>query len=130
MMTLLRRSLPRIAALLIGGALFGSAYADQSAAKIVATLGALPSPVTINQFYESSLVVTNAEGVGVPGLNLQIRGRMPEHAHGLPTMPRITEEGQGRYQIKGLSFNMPGRWIIEILHNDQPVLRQELAVQL
>jgi hypothetical protein len=105
------------------------AFSGAHAAEIVAKL-TLPAPLIVNQFYESSLVVTDADGVGVPGLQLQIQGRMPEHGHGLPTAPRITEEGQGRYLVKGLSFNMPGRWVIEILHADKSVLRQELTVQL
>jgi hypothetical protein len=129
MMTLLSRSLPRIAALLVCAAIFGGAHAAESVAKIVATLDALPAPITVNRFYESSLRVTDADGNGISGLQLQVRGRMPEHAHGLPSEPQITEKGQGHYQVRGLSFNMPGRWVIEILHGEQPVLRQELTVQ-
>ncbi|MDR3087757.1 MAG: FixH family protein [Azoarcus sp.] len=127
MPTLLSRSFSAIAALLICCAVFSSAHAASK--EIVAKLDALPAPVIANQFYECSLSLTNTEGVGIPGLHLQIRGRMPEHAHGLPTAPQITDEGQGRYRIKGLSFNMPGRWVIEIVRDDKPVLRQELMVQ-
>ena len=124
---MLSRFLPGIAALLICSAFFGGVHAAQ--AEIVAKLEALPTPVIVNQFYESPLQVTNADGIGMPGLRLQIRGRMPEHAHGLPTAPQIVEEGQGRYRVKGLSFNMPGRWVVEILHDDKPVLRQEFTVR-
>jgi len=103
--------------------------AHAASEEIVAKLDALPEIVTVNQFYECALTATDANGAGRTGLRLQIRGRMPEHAHGLPTAPQISEEGQGRYRIKGLSFNMPGRWVIEILRDDVPVLRQELTVR-
>lgn len=120
-----------IGALLLCCALSGRVYSAPAAAPsgIVAKPGKLPVPVLVNQFYELPLLVTNTDGIGVAGLRLQIRGRMPEHAHGLPTEPQITDKGQGRYQVKGLSFNMPGRWVIEILNEGKTLLRQELQVQ-
>jgi hypothetical protein len=121
------RFLPSIAALLISCTFFGGAHAAPE--KIVAQLEALPTPVLVNQFYESSLQVSNAEGIGVPGLRLEVRGRMPEHAHGLPSAPVVVEENGGHYRIKGLSFSMPGRWVIEILHEGRPLLRQEFTVR-
>ncbi|MDR2924544.1 MAG: FixH family protein [Azoarcus sp.] len=121
------RFLSRIVALLICCAFSGLAHA--ASATLIAKLEALPEPVIVNQFYECSLRVSDAGGAGLPGLLLRVRGRMPEHAHGLPTLPQITDEGQGNYRIKGLSFNMPGHWVIEILHDDKPMLRQELTVR-
>ncbi|MDR2688391.1 MAG: FixH family protein [Azoarcus sp.] len=96
--------------------------------QIVAKLDG-PVSATVNQFYELPLKVSDANGVGLPGLNLQIRGRMPEHSHGLPTTPRISEKGEGRYLIEGVSFSMPGRWVIEILLDNKLLLRQELTVK-
>ncbi|MDR2032315.1 MAG: FixH family protein [Azoarcus sp.] len=116
-----------IAALLACCVFLGAPRA--ASAETLARLDGLPTPAIVNRFYECLLWVTDAGGAGVPGLRLQIRGRMPEHMHGLPTAPRISEEGEGRYRIKGLSFNMPGQWVIEILHDDKPLLRQELTVQ-
>lgn len=121
------RSLSRVVALFMFCAFCAGARAASE--EIVAKLDALPETVIVNQFYECAVTVTDANGVGKTGLHLQIRGRMPEHAHGLPTAPQIGEEGQGRYRIKGLSFNMPGRWVIEILRDDVPVLRQELTAR-
>ncbi|MCK7471462.1 MAG: FixH family protein [Desulfomicrobium escambiense] len=40
-------------------------------------------------------------------------GTMPEHGHGLPTKPRMTQElGSGVYLIEGMKFNMPGWWMV------------------
>jgi hypothetical protein len=40
---------------------------------------------------------------------------MPQHGHGLPTEPRVTEElGGGRYRVEGMKFNMPGWWTIKL----------------
>ncbi|MDR0565223.1 MAG: FixH family protein [Azoarcus sp.] len=121
----LRYGLSKIFALLLCGVAFASVCA--AAEKWEVTLD-LP-PLAVNQFYEGLLTVADSNGVGITGLRLQIRGRMPEHAHGLPTAPQITEKGQGRYSLKGLSFNMPGRWVIEILHDGETVLRQEYTVR-
>ncbi|MDR1423585.1 MAG: FixH family protein [Azoarcus sp.] len=124
----LNRPLSSVVALFMFCAFCAGAHAAPE--EIVAKFDAWPpETVTVNQFYECALTATDANGVGKTGLHLQVRGRMPEHAHGLPTAPQISEEGQGRYRIKGLSFNMPGRWVIDILRDDVSVLRQELTVR-
>jgi hypothetical protein len=39
---------------------------------------------------------------------------MPQHGHGLPTLPQVTENlGEGDYRVEGLKFHMPGWWIVE-----------------
>jgi hypothetical protein len=36
---------------------------------------------------------------------------MPDHDHGLPTLPVVTREtSPGRYLLEGVRFHMPGRW--------------------
>ncbi len=38
---------------------------------------------------------------------------MPQHGHGLPTEPEVTQElGDGYYIVEGMKFSMPGWWII------------------
>ncbi|MDR2127773.1 MAG: FixH family protein [Burkholderiaceae bacterium] len=106
-----------------------SAAARAASNEVVVKPGVLPVPITINKFYEFPLVVSDANGAGVPGLGLKIRGRMPEHAHGLPTEPQIVDEGEGRYRVKGLSFNMPGQWVIEILRDGDLLFRQKFMVR-
>ncbi|MDR1912780.1 MAG: FixH family protein [Helicobacteraceae bacterium] len=112
-------------------ALISCAFLQEArAAEAIVKVASLPDPIVVNRFYEWDLAVTDRGGGEAAGLSFQIRGRMPEHAHGLPVSPKIVEKRPGSYQIKGLSFNMPGRWIIEILHNGAIALRQELMVEL
>ena len=45
------------------------------------------------------------------GANINLKGGMPEHDHGLPTQPMVTEEIRpGVYLIEGIRFHMPGAW--------------------
>jgi hypothetical protein len=124
-----RRVVYRIFASLAACCAFLGAARAAASAEIIARLDVPSAPAIINRFYEYPLLVTGVDGVGKTGLRLEIRGRMPEHAHGLPTVPQIVEEGGGRYRIKGLSFNMPGRWVVEILRDDELLLRQEFTVR-
>jgi hypothetical protein len=40
---------------------------------------------------------------------------MPQHGHGLPTQPRVTEElGDGRYRLDGMKFSMTGWWEMKV----------------
>ena len=40
-----------------------------------------------------------------------VNGGMPQHDHGFPTSPQVTEElGDGEYLVEGVKFNMAGWW--------------------
>ena len=68
------------------------------------------SPIVINTIHSWEVVLTDENGA-VSGATLDIVGGMPEHNHGMPTQPQITEEvTPGRYLLEGVRFHMPGLW--------------------
>jgi hypothetical protein len=68
------------------------------------------SPIEINTIHSWEVVLTDADGA-VSGATLDIVGGMPEHNHGMPTLPQITEElAPGHYLLEGVRFHMPGLW--------------------
>lgn len=51
------------------------------------------------------------DGKPVDDASITVDGGMPEHNHGLPTSPEMTEKlGEGRYRIEGVKFSMSGWW--------------------
>lgn len=59
--------------------------------------------------------VATADGKPVDDAQIAIDGGMPQHGHGLPTAPQMTETlGEGRYRIEGVKFNMGGWWVIRL----------------
>ncbi len=65
----------------------------------------------VGQFHDWVIEVRDAAGNAQPDVRLAIDGRMPDHGHGLPTRPQITQHlGDGRYLVEGVRFNMAGRW--------------------
>jgi hypothetical protein len=47
----------------------------------------------------------------VEGATIAVDGGMPQHRHGMPTAPQVTEYlGEGRYRVEGLKFSMSGWW--------------------
>jgi hypothetical protein len=53
---------------------------------------------------------------------IEMDGEMPEHGHGLPTKPQVTEYlGDGDYRVEGVKFQMTGWWEVkfEIAANGQ-----------
>ncbi len=84
-----------------------------------------------NKRYEASLSCSEAPKVGsfqncwlrltdqgksVDNATINIGGGMPKHQHGLPTMPKVLWSPEHKYyQIKGLKFSMPGKWILRFL---------------
>lgn len=55
--------------------------------------------------------VLNPQGRPAPDAVISVRGGMPEHDHGLPTQPQITDYlGDGYHRLEGVRFHMPGNW--------------------
>jgi hypothetical protein len=58
-----------------------------------------------------TLTVKTPDGTPVENAEIKVDGGMPEHNHGLPTAPRMTQYlGEGRYRIEGVKFSMSGWW--------------------
>ena len=61
------------------------------------------------------VAIVDADGRAVEGVTLAIDGGMPEHGHGLPTRPRMTQAlGAGLYEVEGVRFNMGGWWEFKV----------------
>jgi len=89
-------------------------------------------PIAINKIHSWVLHIESADGKAVTGAKISIDGGMPEHDHGLPTVPRVIEElGSGRYRIAGIRFHMGGYWELRISidsgsHRDDVLITLEL----
>jgi len=72
-------------------------------------------PITINRMHSWVLHVETPDGLAVANADITMLGGMPEHDHGLPTSPRMTQYlGNGEYLIEGIRFHMNGSWEITI----------------
>ncbi len=73
------------------------------------------SPLEINRIHSWHIEITDADGKPVSNAQITVGGGMPDHDHGLPTQPQVTEEiGDGTYLLEGMRFHMPGKWQIVI----------------
>jgi hypothetical protein len=72
-------------------------------------------PLAINRMHSWVVHVETADGTPVADASVSLVGGMPDHDHGLPTLPQSTQYlGDGDYLIEGMKFHMNGRWIITI----------------
>lgn len=72
-------------------------------------------PVVINETHSWTLHIETADGNPVTDAEITIDGGMPEHNHGFPTAPRVTENlGEGKYLLEGMRFNMGGAWVLTL----------------
>jgi hypothetical protein len=70
--------------------------------------------IRINQIHTWILHVETPDGQPVENAQILVDGDMPQHGHGLPTIPQVTQYlGNGDYQVDGVKFHMPGWWIME-----------------
>ncbi len=71
--------------------------------------------VPLNQIHTWTLTVNTAGGQPVEDATIFVDGGMPQHGHGLPTNPKVTEYlGNGQYRVEGLRFQMTGFWEVKL----------------
>ena len=76
-------------------------------------------PLTLNEIHSWVVHVETAGGQAVEGAEIIVDGGMPEHNHGFPTTPEITEElGGGDYLLDGVKFSMAGWWELRLSIDD------------
>jgi hypothetical protein len=72
-------------------------------------------PLALNEIHSWTIHVATADGEAVEGAEITVDGGMPEHNHGFPTAPEITEElGDGDYLLEGVKFSMAGWWELKL----------------
>lgn len=71
------------------------------------------TPIRINQIHSWTIHIETADGQPVDQAEINIDGGMPQHGHGLPTQPEVTQNlGNGDFLIEGMKFNMSGWWTV------------------
>jgi len=58
------------------------------------------------------------EEAGLEGLNLTVTPFMPDHGHGTPIDPQVTDEGGGDYRLAPVNMWMPGLWQVTVEAQD------------
>jgi hypothetical protein len=72
------------------------------------------SPIAINQLHSWVIHVTGPDGQPVSDATIVVDGGMPQHGHGLPTSPQVTQNlGNGDYLVEGMKFQMSGWWVVD-----------------
>ena len=80
------------------------------------------TPIPINQLHTWTLHVETADGEPIEDATILVDGDMPQHGHGLPIQPLVTQYlGDGNYLVEGLKFQMGGWWVMDftIQHGDE-----------
>jgi hypothetical protein len=71
-------------------------------------------PIRIGAMHSWILHVETADGQPLEGAAILVDGGMPDHGHGLPTSPQVTQDmGNGDYLVEGLRFQMGGWWEVK-----------------
>jgi hypothetical protein len=116
------RQATSVAALLLAGALLTPEVHAQDNESWVSDAGHFTvsfqselQPLVINKIHNWVLHVEDSDGNAVADAIITVNGGMPEHNHGLPTVPQVTATLEdGDYQVEGVRFHMRGYWEIRI----------------
>jgi hypothetical protein len=83
--------------------------------KYVVTLQPPTKQAAINEIHSWQFKLTTAAGLPVEHARIAVDGGMPQHGHGLPTRPQVSQESvNGNYLIEGMKFSMTGWWEIKL----------------
>lgn len=81
--------------------------------RVRATLRPEDGPPRIGAIQNWIIELRYADGRPVYPARITIDGGMPEHGHGLPTQPEVTDYlDEGRYRMEGFKLSMAGRWLV------------------
>jgi len=70
-----------------------------------------PATPPLNKIHTWTIHVETADGQPVEDAEITVNGGMPQHGHGLPTSPQVTQNlGKGDYLVEGMKFQMLGWW--------------------
>lgn len=84
-----------------------------------ATIVPAVEPVPVNQIHTWTLHAETAAGEPLTAATITIDGDMPQHGHGMPTRPVVTQNlGHGDYLVEGMKFQMGGWWVIDFTITD------------
>lgn len=70
--------------------------------------------VPVADLHAWTVMVEDKDGRPAARCELSFGADMPQHLHGLGSVPRVTRLGPGRFRVDGLNFQMPGWWKVEI----------------
>lgn len=83
--------------------------------RYVVTLQPPATPAAINQLHSWRVLLASSAGAPIAHAHITVDGGMPQHGHGLPTRPQVTQElPNGTYLIEGMKFSMTGWWEIKL----------------
>jgi hypothetical protein len=75
-------------------------------------------PLALNKIHSWIVHIKSQDGEAVENAEIVVGGGMPQHNHGFPTAPEVTEElGEGDYRIEGMKFSMGGWWELQLSIN-------------
>lgn len=60
------------------------------------------------------LILHDTGGRDIPGATITVTPWMPEHDHGVPEKPVVTDRGGGAYTVENVLFTMTGRWELAV----------------
>jgi len=70
--------------------------------------------IKVGKLHSWNIQVVTADGAPVDSAQITVDGGMPQHGHGLPTKPIVTQHlGEGKHLVEGMKFNMGGWWVVK-----------------
>jgi hypothetical protein len=71
--------------------------------------------IKVGRLHSWKIQVATSDGAPVTDAKFVVDGGMPQHGHGLPTKPIVSQPAGESYQlVQGMKFNMGGWWVVKL----------------
>jgi len=88
---------------------------ESAAGTFRVTFASETEPPPVHEIHRWRIRLETNEGEPIEGAWIRVDGGMPEHQHGLPTQPQVTQDlGGGEYLVEGMKFSMSGYWVLDL----------------
>jgi hypothetical protein len=80
-----------------------------------------PTPVEVGKTFSVSLKICDENGKAFSG-TIKTSATMPRHKHGMNYLPSVEALGDGKFNLDGFLFHMPGHWqfVFDLRDTDKP----------
>lgn len=89
-----------------------------------------PRPLPTNEHFSMTIdVTTNDPSVDLSVIDIEVDADMPEHKHGMNTLPIVKRTSPERFTVEGMLFHMPGNWEIYVILKDDKNWTERLVLR-
>lgn len=95
------------------------------------TIEPSPSPIPFNEYFSLTVQVFESDQITLANhMDVTVDAGMPQHSHGMNTVPEVILNSEGGYDVEGMLFHMTGDWTVTVTVSSEPEMGDDAVFSL